>query len=369
MRLPILLGVLLTSWCSFASGLGTDSTLSEARLLLLDRDRQGAADMYAFWLEANPASAQAPVIFEQYFSLEQNLASLLDAGSRLLKTAQRGLLLSTTMVKVARLFEVAGRTEEAREGYLSAYARGETASALEAAFLISLEMNDIAAMQTALSKMLDTTSERQKLLDACLGFQKGDVGPADEALRGIADTANDQTVALRALWMSYTAAMRTGNLAARREVASLLQARFPRSPECAIAVSDAATAGQISPPGITLLALPGNLLIDQAAGNPPSLSPSAAPEAVTTPEQGTPSVSLQRTFSVQSGSFQMKENADDLISELTRKGFAPSLRVEAFQGKPLYRVLAGNRLSEDEATALASRLRVSGFSAFMLSDQ
>jgi cell division septation protein DedD len=325
--------------------------------------------MYAVWLEANPASAQAPVIFEQYFCLEQNLASLLDAGKRFLKTAQRGLLLSSTMAKVARLLEVAGRTEDARDGYLSAYARGESAPALEAAFLISLEMNDITAMQTALTKMLDTTSERQKLLDACLAFQKGDVGPADAALRGIADTANDQTVALRALWMSYTTARRTGNLAARREVASLLQERFPRSPECAIAASDAATAGQMSSPCITLLALPGNLLIEQATGTPPSPSSGAAPEAATTPEQRTSSVSLQRTFSVQSGSFQMKENADDLISELTRKGFVPSLRVEDFQGKPLYRVLAGNRLSEDEATALANRLRVSGFSAFLLSDQ
>jgi len=93
----------------------------------------------------------------------------------------------------------------------------------------------------------------------------------------------------------------------------------------------------------------------------------------------------------------MKENADDLISELTKKGFSPTLRIDALegsapgaqgsasgtqgsasgtqgsasgsQGKSLYRVFAGTGLAVDEARALLDKLHEAGFSGFLLNDQ
>lgn len=64
----------------------------------------------------------------------------------------------------------------------------------------------------------------------------------------------------------------------------------------------------------------------------------------------------------------MKENADDLIGELTRKGFSPTLRIDALSGKPLYRVFAGKGLSVEEARVLLDRLHQAGFSGYLLSD-
>jgi cell division protein FtsN len=65
----------------------------------------------------------------------------------------------------------------------------------------------------------------------------------------------------------------------------------------------------------------------------------------------------------------MKENADDLMAELARKGFSPTLRTEARQGKSLYRVVAGSGLSVEDARLLLDRLHQAGFSGYLLSDQ
>ena len=65
----------------------------------------------------------------------------------------------------------------------------------------------------------------------------------------------------------------------------------------------------------------------------------------------------------------MKENADDLVSELTRKGFSPLVRTETLQGKPHYRVFAGSALSVDDARTLLEKLHGAGFSGFLVQDK
>ena len=275
--------------CAFsARALGGDQTLQEARLDLMGADSEGAAGMYASWLEANLTSAEAPVIFNRYFSLEQNLPLLMEAGKKFLAGAQKGAGLSATMARIARLFEVAGKAEDARDAYLSAFARGET-SALESAFLVSLEMNDVNALQSALSEMKNAAGEKLELLAACIAFQKGDIGPAEASLIRIASTANDQSVCLRALWMSYEAAVRCGDSSSRQQAVKLLGERFPRSPEYAIVVSDAPATRPRTGPGVTLLALPGSFLIEQpAAGQQPAQMAQPGQAAQPIPDQKPP---------------------------------------------------------------------------------
>jgi len=376
--------------------LGVDLTLQEAKLDVLGADLEGAAAMYASWLDANASSAEAPVIFNRYFSLEQNLPSLLEAGKKLLGAAQKGPFVSETMARIAWLFEVAGKPEDARDAYLSAFAHGEP-SALESAFLISLEMNDMNALQSALAEMKDAAGESRELLGACLAFQQGDVGTAEAAFIRISSSTTNQSVALKALWMSYEAALRTGDSAGRLQAVKLLGQRFPHSPEYAIVASEASATAQKASPGVTRLALPGGFLIEAPAGGQPVSSgqpaqpagpvqaaqgapdqklpatsdatDGKAPTPPASPAQhGSPST-LQRSLCVQAGSFQMKENADDLMAELARKGFSPTLRTEARQGKSLYRVVAGSGLSVEDARLLLDRLHQAGFSGYLLSDQ
>ncbi len=395
--------VALALCAAAAHGIGMDPTLREARLELMAADREGAARMYAAWLDAHPGSPSAPIVFNRYFDTEQSLPELVENAGKFLKTARQGNSLPEVLARIARLFEVVGMTEQAREVYLSAYAQGAPFSALESAFLLSLEMNDLPAMQSALAGLKDGGSVRAELLTACAAYQQGDNGPAATALTRIVDSASDQSVVLKALWLRYRIAVQSGDAAARQDAVKLLRDRFPRSPEYALAAAEEPVAAAQAPGSVTLLALPGSFLRGQpaplpepppspgssnpqpedagfassgAAGQAPSAgtgaagqAPSAGTGAAQQPIPGGAVAASQKTLSVQAGSFQMKENADDLISHLEKNGFSPTLRTDAAQGKLLFRVFVGRGLSSDEARALLDKLHGAGFSGFMMSDQ
>jgi len=382
-----------------------DPTLMEARLELLAADHEGAAGMYAAWLDGSSDSPEAPVVFDRYFAEEQKLAPLLDTARKFLRSARKGIHLPSTVARIARLFEVAGRTEEARDAYLTAFAGDGPVSSLESAFLLSLEMNDVEALRSALAAAKNAAGDRIDFLRACLALQTGDDGPANGALARIAETSADQSTVLRALWMSYQMAVHSGDSSARQEAARRIQARFPRSPECAIVSSDEEASVSPASANVTLLAFPSSFFSGQpgvslpatgesataeptrkpAAGQPATAEPATVQSVTTQPAAISPAPATpqpatdsggqsatappQRTVSVQVGSFQMKENADDLVGELTRHGFSPSLRTDSQQGKALYRVFAGSRLSVDEARRLLDSLHQAGFSGFLLNDQ
>ncbi len=73
--------------------------------------------------------------------------------------------------------------------------------------------------------------------------------------------------------------------------------------------------------------------------------------------------------SVQAGSFLMSENADDLVSELARRGFASSVVREMVQGKDRFRVLAGSGLEAEAAKAVLKKLSDEGFRGFIVADK
>jgi cell division septation protein DedD len=75
-----------------------------------------------------------------------------------------------------------------------------------------------------------------------------------------------------------------------------------------------------------------------------------------------------KTFSVQAGSFQMRENADELVKDLSRAGFEPLVREASVQGKILYRVFAATGLDRDSAARLLERLRAAGYAGITVSD-
>jgi cell division septation protein DedD len=65
----------------------------------------------------------------------------------------------------------------------------------------------------------------------------------------------------------------------------------------------------------------------------------------------------------------MKENADDLVSELSKRGFTPVVVGETVQGRDRFRVLAGTDLEAEAAKALLKNLSEQGFGGFIVSDR
>jgi N-acetylmuramoyl-L-alanine amidase len=68
---------------------------------------------------------------------------------------------------------------------------------------------------------------------------------------------------------------------------------------------------------------------------------------------------------VQAGAFQVKENADDLVAELGKKGFTSSVLEDTAQGRQRFRVLAGEGLTNDQAQAMLIKLTNAGYSGFV----
>jgi hypothetical protein len=65
----------------------------------------------------------------------------------------------------------------------------------------------------------------------------------------------------------------------------------------------------------------------------------------------------------------MKENADDLVAELTRQGFTPVVRQESLQGGDHFRVFAATGLDGEQARTLIARLKKLGFSGFAVTEK
>jgi hypothetical protein len=65
----------------------------------------------------------------------------------------------------------------------------------------------------------------------------------------------------------------------------------------------------------------------------------------------------------------MKENADDLLLELSKRGFAPVMVRETAQGRDRYRVFAGTGLEGEAARALLQRLSSEGFKGFLVNEK
>ncbi len=65
----------------------------------------------------------------------------------------------------------------------------------------------------------------------------------------------------------------------------------------------------------------------------------------------------------------MKENADDLVAELSKRGFSPVVLRETIQGKERYRVLAAAGLEPEPAKAVLKKLADQGFRGFVVADK
>ncbi|MGA2640087.1 MAG: SPOR domain-containing protein [Spirochaetia bacterium] len=359
--------------------------LTHAQQLEKAGDLEGAAKLLSSWLILNPGASGSAEVFGAYLRVEHDLPALLEEAGRFLQSGKGVPGASDQFEKIARLYDLAGRIEEARDAYMAAHAEGGPDSNLVSAFLLSFQMNDAAGMAVNLEGIAGKGESAEPLLRALIEIRGGDraaaqnpSSAAQEALIGIADQTDNPDLALKALWILYQAAGSRADAAGQAAARSKLETRFAAAPETALAAG-LSSAGQASSRSIVVqLPAPGAFEADSAPPRTDSAqSPDAAPAAsaetppLTGAEPATarPAPASSPLISVQAGSFLMKENADDLLSELTRRGFSAVIVHEVTQAKDRYRVLAGSGLEMDAAKEVMKRLSDAGFRGFLVQDK
>ena len=343
-------------------------------------DLEGSAALLSSWLASNPAASASPAVFAAYLRIEQNLPVLLEVSRQFLVSAKGVPGAASQFDRIARLLDLSGRIEEARNAYLQASAEGSPDSALVSAFLLSFQMNDAESMSATLQELAGKGGSADLLLHALSDMRIGDRAAARAALIGVADQAGSPELALKAIWILYQSDVSSGDPAARAALRSRLGPRFASAPETAIAEGPASSGAKVA--RAVVVEMPTPVLLDTAppAGSgttgtapaPVVAAPVATAPAAPVPVAPAPAaaaISSTLKASVQAGSFLMKENADDLLSELSKRGFAPVVVRERAQGRDRYRVLAGAGLEAEAAKALLKRLSAEGFSGFIVTEK
>ena len=244
-------------------------------------DFESAAELFSSWLAANRGASGSPAVFSAYFRVEQDLPALLQESGQFLVSARGVPGAAPQLERIARLFDLAGRIEEARNAWLAAFAEGAAESSLVSAFLLSFQMNDSVSMSSTLEKLSGKSRVADLLLHALAEIRKGDPAAARPALLEVAEQTASSELALKALWVLHKADVRSGDPAASAWSRSRLKARFASAPETAIA-APAGTAAKPSRAVVVEMATPVALEVSPAA-DASAATPSAVTPSVTAP--------------------------------------------------------------------------------------
>ncbi len=382
MRRILLITILAWATCG---AIFSDPLLQRAADRERAGDLDGSASALAEWLSANPGSAESSGVFESYLRMEQDFPKLLQTAAAFLKTGRGVPGSAAQFERIARLFDLSGRIEEARDAYVAAHAEGAPDSALISAFLLSLGMNDAESMSAALQRLKGRSPSSEILLQALSDLRAGDRAAARAALVGLAEQTGKPDLALKSLWVLYQSAQSAGDAAGQSDARAKMGKRFAAAPEAALA-SGAPAPGSPSSRQVVLPAPSPDPMAAAAPPVVPSAQPPAAPDSLPAvsawPQPASPGSSLPGAaasspadpaaavrYSVQAGSFQMKENADDLLLELGKRGFSATVLRDQTQGKDRWRVFAGSGLARDAAEAVRARLSAAGFTGFLTRDK
>jgi cell division septation protein DedD len=365
----------LASFLAVSVWLTADPLIPRAQQREKAGDTEGAARLYAAWLQANSGAPGAARVFSRYFRMEHDFLALRDASLRLLATGHGMPGAADQFAAIARLFEIGGMTGEARDAYLGAYSEGAGDSSLVSAFLLSLQMHDTDAMAKCLAALESRGGAAGPLLRALSDIQAGHGESAGAALARLADSSGDPDVALKARWVMYARAKAAEDQKGQADARARLSADFPGAPEAAL-VSPLRTATVVLFPSPDIF-----VTADSPAESPPApkaaepagppATSQAAPAQTTAPAQTAPAPQTTEpaAVSVQAGSFQVRENAEDLSAELSKRGFSPIQKMETIQGRDYYRVFAGVGLDAAQARALLAKLLHQGFSGILVTEK
>jgi cell division septation protein DedD len=374
------LPLFLASFLAVSVCLTADPLIFRAQQLEKAGDTEGAARLYAAWLQANSGAPGGAQVFSRYFRMEHDFLALRDASLRLLAVGHGMPGAADQFAAIARLFEIGGLTGEARDAYLGAYGEGAGDSSLVSAFLLSLQMHDTDAMAKCLAALESRGGAAAPLLRALSDIQAGHGESAGAALARLADSSGDPDVVLKARWVMYARAKAAEDQKGQADARARLSADFPGAPEAAL-VSPLRTATVVLFPSPDIFVTgdspaesppaPKTAEPAQVPAGPPVTSQAAPGQTAAGPVQTAPAppTTEPAAVSVQAGSFRVRENADDLSAELSKRGFSPIQKMETIQGRDHYRVFAGVGLDAAQARALLAKLLQQGFSGILVTEK
>ena len=379
MRRILLTAILAGALCGAVSA---DALLQRAADSERAGDFDGAASALAEWLSANPGAAGSADVFDSYLRVEQDFPKLLQTAAGFLKTGKGVTGAAAQFERIGRLFDLSGRIEEARDAYLAAHTEGAPDSTLVSAFLLSLGMNDAESMSAALGRLKGRSPSSEILLQALTDLRAGDRAAARAALLGLAEQTGNPDLALKSLWVLYQAAQGAGDTAGQAEARAKLDRRFASAPETVLAAAAPGPGSQAGRRVVLPAPAPDAITVTGAPAQPPT-APDAAPAVSGQPQPSSPGSSTPAAqpasspaaattaarYSVQAGSFQMKENADDLLLELGKRGFSATVLHDLAEGRDRWRVFAGSGLERDAAAAVRAKLSAAGFTGFVIQDK
>lgn len=284
-----------------------------------------------------------------FLRTERTLDAIVDAGRELAGGLPRVPEAWPLIEETALVFELAGLAAEAADLALEAWNRGGPARLLRRHLRLTLAMGDLPAYQAASSRAVAFPGA-----DPLAVVAERLAGNLEDALRDasrILSASDDPHARLATAWDLFVAAREADAATGPAEAASRLVQLFPASPEAAIARSTTeGTRSRVVEAASPALFVQADAKADGAGLTAPRSSGSAA------------------TFSVQTGSFQVRENADELAKDLRKAGFEPVIRSASVSGKTVWRVYAATGIERGAAERLLAELRAAGYAGFVVAD-
>lgn len=329
---------------------GRPLQLEEARRLELDGDAAAAARLYLSWARERPGLPSSLAGYAGFLRTERGIDALVDACRDVARNLPRMPGAWPLVAETALVFELAGLDEEAAELAVDAWRRGGPASLLLKAMRLALAMGDLDGYAALAARVI--TSADLDPLSSMRDLIAGRLEEARTSSTRILSAVEDPSAKLSAAWNLFEAARAGGDPAALAQAADRIGRLYPGSPEAAIALSSVSGAGSrvSEAPSPTRFVLSGK----PAAQVPGPVVPAVTPAL--------------KTFAVQAGSFQVRENADELVKDLARAGFASIVRQGSVQGRTVFRVFAATGLDRESAAVLLERLRSAGYSGFTVAE-
>jgi len=366
---PALLALTLL-WTLFTPVAGAEELLEKARKLEGEGQISTALSLYREWLE-QPSGAQPVLpVLQHVLDLQQTAAealSLLERyGPKIEDRAGREHL----AYRRGALLEMLGRLEEAEAVY------GSLPEAEEPALNAALLLFEQGFLQEARSRAAGLlarhpqgeTALKGRLLLARIAAAQGHSEEAEKLfgeLLGLPTGSDERPVLLLA---AFEFLLQAGRRAEAEKLLETLQREYPSSAEAQLARQ--AWDGRATLP-ISYLPSPSRLLaaLEGSSGGPEEGAREAASPAggqVPIPPAAPQLAPAPQKVLVQTGSFQVRENAAYMVRDLRARGFEASIQEAAVGAALFYRVVVGPALEPARAQETLLRLKDAGFEGMLL---
>ena len=369
LALAVLLALLAAgAWAQAPAAPEESGRLEEARRAEAGGKRAEALRLYRAWLEEHPRSASVAAVLGEALRLEPSPkeAARLLLGALAADPPGRAEILR----RDGGLLEVAGRVEEAAALYRSVPGDPELALRLAALLVGQGEGKEALAVLEPLrppaggagGEAAGAAARVELLRGRALRLEER-LPEAEAAFRAAAPASPGAALELFLLL--------EGRLpkSGADEALAVLEARFPGSPEAALArgVREGKAAS-----GVERAVNPADLLEAASAGGPTAGAPAppvtAAPTAA--PPPAVPPAATRAAPAgvlIQTGSFTVEENAQYMVRDLQRAGYSARVLKRELGGKSFFRVVVAPEGGTDAAAqALLLKLKNAGFEGFLL---